>query len=70
MSAGMVMSVYTCGDVISVYTVCYVCVCVYMCIRVEMVMSVYMSGDTCVCMLATAQTWFELWYVWGLVLHL
>ena len=35
-----------------------------------MVMSVYMSGDTCVCMLATAQTWFELWYVWGLVLHL
>lgn len=31
----MVMSVYTCGHVMSVYTVCYVCVCVwgYMCVH-------------------------------------
>lgn len=35
MAAGMVMSVYTCGHVMSVYTVCYVCVCVwgYMCVH-------------------------------------
>lgn len=38
-----------------------------------MVMSVYVhvcERDTCVCMSATAQTWLELWYVWGLILRL